>query len=240
MKLISKISIQINWLKEFYLFQKWGIPAVKRDKISKSVLQKYLPKNPIVIDCGAHDGSDTLELAKILKGNVFAFEPVDSIYSKLVGRVSGTKGIKTFKLALSNKNGRQKFFVSDGASDASSSLLEPKEHLKDHEDTFFSEVIDVDTKTLDSWANENGIEKVDMLWLDMQGFEMEMLKESRVILKTVSVIHTEVSVKETYKSVPDYREFRTFLEEKGFSVVFEAIPTGWDMGNVLFVRKSLL
>ena len=130
------------------------------------------------------------------------------------------------------------FYMSEGASDASSSLLEPKDHLADHPDTVFTNKIAVKTATLDSWAKENNISKVDMLWLDMQGYELRMLKASEVILQTVSVIHTEVSTKETYKGVAQYNELRSFLVERGFSVKIEAVPQGWDMGNVLFVRKK--
>lgn len=129
------------------------------------------------------------------------------------------------------------FYVSEGASDASSSLLEPMEHLNDHPTTFFKKKITVPTITLDGWAVENNILKVDMLWLDMQGFELNMLQSSNFILDTVSVIHTEVSTKQTYKGVAQYNEFRSFLESKGFVMKIEAIPSGWDMGNVLFVRK---
>lgn len=240
MNIVQKIQNRLAILKEYYLFQVFGMPLVKQDKISKSALRKYLPDRPLIVDCGAHDGADTVELAKIVRGTVFAFEPIESIYSKLVSRAARFKNIRTFKLALSNKNGQQEFYVSDGASDASSSLLEPAEHLKDHTDTFFSEVILVTTRTLDSWADENGVTRIDLLWLDMQGFEMEMLRQSPRILSTVSVIHTEVSVKETYKSVPHYGDYKAFLESQGFSAVIEAIPAGWDMGNVLFVRKSLL
>ena len=70
----------------------------------------------------------------------------------------------------------------------------------------------------------------------MQGFELSMLKASKIILPTVRVIHTEVSMKETYKDVPQYSDLKQFLLSIGFNVTLEAIPSGWDMGNVLFVR----
>jgi len=72
----------------------------------------------------------------------------------------------------------------------------------------------------------------------MQGFEMNMLQAAGSILNTVSVIHTEVSTKETYKGVAQYAAYRSYLETLGFKVEAEAIPEGWDMGNVLFVRKK--
>jgi FkbM family methyltransferase len=237
MTIINKISTRLAWMKEFYMFQKFGYPAVKQDKISKSILKKYLPANPVIIDCGAHDGIDSVELAKVLGGQVHAFEPVNNLFDRLKKRTKDFPAIHCHNLALSNENGTAFFYISEGNSDASSSLLEPQDHLLDHPDTSFSTKTKVQTITLDEWAKQNSIPKVDMLWLDMQGFEVNMLEASVKILPTVSVIHTEVSTKETYKGVVQYAAYRSFLENKGFSVVEEAIPAGWDMGNVLFARK---
>ena len=130
------------------------------------------------------------------------------------------------------------FYISEGTSDGASSLLEPVSVLLDHPGITFNNKVVVNTSTLDDWALKNNISKVDMLWLDMQGYELNMLKESKVILSTVTVIHTEVSTKETYKGVATYSVYRNFLEENGFKVILEAIPKGWDMGNVLFVREN--
>jgi len=228
---------KLHYLKEFYTFQKFGIPKVKYERISKSVLKKYLPSNPVSIDCGAHDGSDSVELLKVLGGHVHSFEPVPELYERLVNRAKKYKRISTYKIALADKTGKETFYVSEGHSDASSSLLAPKDHLIDHADTFFKRQIEVKTLTLDDWAKENNIPKVDLLWLDMQGFEMQMLAQSKVILPTVKVIHTEVSTKETYEGVVTYKHYRSYLESIGFKCVLEAIPDHWDMGNVLFVRK---
>ena len=235
--MLHSIKAKIYGLREFYTFQKLGYPSVKMEKISKSLLKKYLPPNPVSIDCGAHDGSDSAELIKILKGTLHAFEPVPDIYRRLCDNTAGYKSIKTYQLALSNETGSSSFFVSEGGSDASSSLLSPKDHLTDHVDTFFNKKIEVATITLDDWAKKYQITGVDLLWLDMQGFEMSMLKASKQILPTVKVIHSEVSTKETYEGVAQYEEYRKFLESVGFKVIVEAIPAGWDMGNVLFVRS---
>jgi len=221
------------------LFEKFALPKVINERISKVVLKKYLSSNPVIIDCGAHDGTDTIELAKVFKHSLIcAFEPIEHLFNKLKARPNPQKNIKYYQLALADKNGAMDFYVSEGESDASSSLLEPQQHLVDHPKTVFNSKIIVRTSTLDSWAIENGIEKVDLLWLDMQGFELNMLRESKKILDTVSVIHTEVSTAETYKGVALYAAYRSFLEDRGFQVKIEAIPKGWDMGNVLFVKEK--
>lgn len=238
MNITGKIRFRINSFLNFHLFQKRGIPKVKNEQVSKSVMRKYLPDNPVIIDCGAHIGNDSIELNRICNATVHAFEPVHEIFDRLQKNTARYKNIHCYRIALSDRSGRQHFFVSRGGSDASSSLLEPKEHLIDHPDTSFDLKIEVDTLTLDDWAAQHNIAKVDMLWLDMQGFEMNMLKESAVILPTVKVIHTEVSTKETYKAVNLYKDFSRFLKGKGFETLIEAIPAGADMGNVVFIKTK--
>jgi hypothetical protein len=72
----------------------------------------------------------------------------------------------------------------------------------------------------------------------MQGYEIEVLQASKKILPTVKAIHMEVSTRRTYEGVPIYSEVKAWMEAHGFTIQVEAIPEGWDMGNVLFVRKN--
>jgi FkbM family methyltransferase len=232
-----KTKLQIEW--KFLTQQKWGVvQSSDVYDIPKFQLKKYLPTDAVIIDCGAHVGADSIELSRIFaKGQVHSFEPVSELYNKLVHNVRRRKNIKTYKLALGSTNEFTQMHVSSGASDASSSLLPPKEHLNQHTQVFFQDTIDVEVKKLDTWASEHDIDHVDFMWLDMQGFELPMLKESSLILPTVKAIFTEVSLNESYEGVTMYPEYKEWLEKQGFSLEFEFIPKTSDMGNALFVRK---
>ncbi len=215
--------------------------AVRRSsvgEIPKAYFVPFLPDNPVIVEAGAHAGLDTLELARLWKkGIVHAFEPVPDLYRRLRTRTRWQRNVMTYPLALGAHDGFARFFVSSGASDASSSLLEPKEHLVDHPGVSFSRQIEVRVTTLDSWAATHGIERVDFLWLDMQGFELSVLQAAPLILSKVCAIYTEVFLKESYFKVPLYEEVRTWLAEQGFRVEREVLP--WiDAGNVLFVRED--
>src|SRR5215471_7021850 len=95
--------------------------------VAKSYMKDYLPANPVVVEAGAHIGSDTIELATKWKGSkVFAFEPVPEIYRQLVRNTKRFRNVVTVPLALSDRQGEAEIHVSGGLSDGSSSLLEPK------------------------------------------------------------------------------------------------------------------
>jgi len=209
----------------------------RKGEIPKSFIRRFLPKSPVVIESGAHVGTDTVEMSRLWpKGVIHAFEPVPGIFAKLEENTKGLRNVRLYNCALGSGNGTATMFVSGGRSDSSSSLLKPKEHLSEHPDVDFNTQIEVPVTTLDDWAEKNGVRCADLLWLDMQGFELAAMKAGEKLLSTVSVIHLEVSLKEVYSGVPLYPEVRRWLEERGFRAVREELP--WpDMGNVLFVRE---
>jgi FkbM family methyltransferase len=210
----------------------------KKGVINKEYIRKFLPENPVIIDAGAHRGDDSIEFTEMLPlAEIHAFEPVPNIFNQLKENISAFPKISCYKLALSNRTGQMEMHISSGGSDASSSLLAPRDHLTDHPDTFFNEKIVVDTITMDDWAERQKISKIDFLWLDMQGYELDVVKASPKIFKTVKAVHIEVSTKPTYENVPQYREVKEWMETQGFKVKVEEIPSGWDMGNVLFIRN---
>jgi FkbM family methyltransferase len=84
------------------------------ERISKKFIKKFLPKFPTTIDCGAHTGDDSIEISKILGGKVYSFEPLPIIYEKLKNKIQNHSNIQCFPIALSNLNGKSKFYVSEG------------------------------------------------------------------------------------------------------------------------------
>jgi FkbM family methyltransferase len=205
--------------------------------VPKEVIAKYIPQNPIIIEAGAHIGLDTADLINYFpQGKIYAFEPVPDLFLQLSERVRLYKNVQCYPVALGNQVGEVVMYISSGVSDGSSSILRPKDHLIDHPDVLFDQTIHAPCTTLDEWAKVNKIEKVDLLWLDMQGYELNALKAGLSVLENVRAIYAEVNLKETYEGAPLYSELREWLETRNFKVEVEEIP--WeDGGNVLFVRK---
>lgn len=224
-------------IKQLLIGSDGGFAVPLKGIVPKKVIAQYIPRNPVIVEAGAHIGLDTEELAKYFpEGKIYAFEPVPELFLQLLERTRPYKNVRCFPIALSNQAGEAVLYVSGGVSDGSSSLLPPKDHLKDHPDVVFDETIHVSCTTLDDWAQTNNVEKVDLLWLDMQGHELNALKASLAVLEKVQAIYTEVNLKEVYERAPLYGELREWLEARNFKVEVEEIP--WeDGGNVLFVRK---
>jgi len=221
----------------FAWFRKPKMSNQKPGTIAKSVIAKYIPLNPVIVEAGAHIGIDSLELAaQFPEGIVHAFEPVPNLFQILSEATRKTSNIRSYPFALSNRSGEAKMFVSSGASDGSSSLLAPKDHLSDHPDVSFEKEITVSCTTLDEWAVQYHVPVIDLLWLDLQGHEMEVLKMAIKSLRNVKAIYSEVNLKEAYSGATLYSDYKNWLETQGFRVLQEEIP--WeDAGNVLFIRN---
>jgi FkbM family methyltransferase len=209
----------------------------EKEAIPKSLIATYLPANPTIVEAGAHIGVDTVQMSKRWpRGTIHAFEPIPDLFSQLQSNTAKRKNVCCYPMALGKETGAAKMFVSSGRSDASSSLFPPKAHVTYHPDILFETEIQVPTITLDHWAAEQGIKKIDFLWLDLQGYELAVLKTATAVLATVQAIYTEVNLDETYAGVALYPELRQWLEVYGFKVIREDLP--WqDGGNVFFAKE---
>jgi FkbM family methyltransferase len=195
---------------------------------------------PTIVEAGAHSGLDTVYLSSLFSGGtVHALEPVPDLYARLTTRTKGLANVRTYKCALGARSGRAILHLSAGSSDGSSSLLQPTGHLEYHPSVTFAASLEVPCISLDDWASNNGIAKVDLLWLDLQGLEFDVLSASSLVLPTVKAIYTEVSLKEMYGGTCLYPDYRRWLESQGFEVVTEDLKWA-DMGNVLLARPNNL
>ena len=79
-----------------------------------------------------------------------------------------------------------------------------------------------------------GHSQIDMLWLDLQGMELPVLKASPDVLNRASAVVLEVSRQELYAGSGTYKEVAAWMSGHGFVIAVERVTTFF--GNVLFVR----
>lgn len=218
------------------------IKQIKHRQIIETV-RAYLPENPIIVEAGAFDGSDTKKMAMQWPiGMIHAFEPVPQNFELLQHNMAGYSNVRCYNYALSDVTGFATFYnaINPAKPDKpcqAGSLLAPKERLS-RSPIIYQETIQVPAITLDNWAEQNAIDHIDFLWLDMQGHELAVIKSSPKILARVKAIYTEVHFIEAYEGQSSYQEIKNYLESLGFVMVARDFnePPAWFFGNALFVR----
>ncbi|MFA6547739.1 MAG: FkbM family methyltransferase [Candidatus Magasanikbacteria bacterium] len=226
----------INNYQLYKLYLKIRLFLNRNSLISKKKISRYIGTNPVVIEIGAHVGSDTVEMATLWpNGKIYAFEPLPNTFARLKFKTKDFKNIEIIQNAVTDdKNVDQvEMFVSDN-SGCSSSLLRPKEHLKYFPGVEFQGSVFVSAVLLDVWLTSNCVDKIDLLWIDAQGMEYRIFKSLGDKIKSIHFIYTEVSKKEFYDGAEDYDCLKKYLSNFGFELVEDDLVGKELMGNALF------
>lgn len=206
--------------------------------ISKRRIAGLIRKDPTIVEIGAHVGSDTVEMAVLWpEGKIYAFEPVKNVFERLRFKTKNFKNVEIVQAAVSGKAaGSQEMYISRN-NDCSSSLLKPKDHLLYCPEIYFrKETIPVRTLNLGEWLDENGVSRVDLLWIDVQGMELNIFKSLEDRINNIGCIYTEVSLREFYEGSGSYDEIKAYLHKYGFELVADDLTDRCLMGNALFKK----
>jgi FkbM family methyltransferase len=162
-----------------------------------------------MIDVGAYKGEWTHDVLKIFpQGKYLMIEANPERDKDLSAFVKGHKNPNLqYEIALlASKPGENKtFHVMDTASSV----------LDEHKDTT-ADKVQLTTHTLDEIAQKNGFNNVSLVKLDVQGYEVEILKGGTGVLQQAEAILMEVSLLDIHKNVPLLREVLNFMYEYQF------------------------
>ena len=141
--------------------------------------QQYIQPDDIIFDVGANIGSLTLIAAKIAgkNGNIIAFEPSKKIFEALNYNISLNKlaNCKTYNVALGEKNGEQNWEEKNADDQSKINISQSK--------------IKVKMSQLDEYSAP--FSKIDLLKIDVEGYEYFVLKGAIETLKKTDCIYFE-------------------------------------------------
>lgn len=117
-----------------------------------------------VFDIGANVGQSALEYAERFRNaTIYSFEPVSATYDKLTSATRHVERVRCFHLAMGSEAGEAAINVHPDS--LGSSMV--------HETGGAAEKISVTTPS--GFARENGIEKIDFMKVDTEGFDLQVL-----------------------------------------------------------------
>lgn len=200
----------------------------------ESVVKKYQPQITGIIHVGAHYGYEIQSYMDYNVPKVIFFEPLKENFKMLKSVIYGypSDRITIHNVALGNYNGIVPMNISDNEAQ-SSSVLKPLVHLKAHPEVSFIGTEEVQMEKLDDYNYD-----YNFLVIDVQGFELEVLRGASETLKNVDYIYCEVNQDEVYEHNAYIGEIDSFLEQ----YEFKRVETEWwstqVWGNALYIKEK--
>ncbi|WP_035383204.1 FkbM family methyltransferase [Ferriphaselus sp. R-1] len=213
------------WIKA--LLKRMGIIAVRQssrvylpeDESYRIVASLVGCKDPVVFDGGAHLGDVPDQLGALLPdARFFSFEPDPELGAILEQRFQGNAKVKVIRAALGDTPGWAKFNLN--ASKPTNSLLPASDSLQADLKTLCQlvEQVDVEVVTIDDFCRKSAIDRVDVLKLDLQGYDYLALKGASDTLKKAKVVLVEVLFVELYQGAHGFPDILNLMLERGFKL----------------------
>lgn len=207
------------------------------DEVPLELIGARLPLQPTIVELGGHRGDTLRKLMRFapkryvvaeadprneaqLRDAVAPYTPVVRLEVP-VAIVGEGRQFRTATLhqSASRLRGRRQPWTS------SSSVLRPTKHLERFPDVSFSETVEVATATLSELLDRYvpAGEKIDLLWMDIEGMEREVLETLPPLqLERVQLINLESHPDALHEGAWSRFAAKVWLANHGFELVGEA------------------
>lgn len=145
----------------------------------------------VVLDIGANSGLFALAAAAAGAGEVHAFEPLPRVHAILTENIGSNPQLPlhAWSVAVGAADGFADLFDPGGEAPSSASLS-PK-FAAEHFDT--APVEQVDVVSIDAFCGRRGIDRVDLIKIDVEGYEVNALRGmQRIVAASSPAILMEV------------------------------------------------
>jgi FkbM family methyltransferase len=182
---------------------------------------------------GAHKGDEVYDYLELNLEKIVLIEPVAESFAVLKERTKGMNTVTAIQIAAGDFDGEVEVNLASNDSQ-SSSILEPRLHLSEAPQVRFVGKELVRVNELDSILGADF--HPEFLVIDVQGFEMHVLRGAAKSLISTRYLFIEVNRGETYVDCAKIWEIDTWLADFGFHRV---LTRWWDLwGDSLYVRQN--
>jgi FkbM family methyltransferase len=197
-----------------------------------------------IIDAGANIGQFSL-LTRTLypDARIHAFEPLSGPASRYERLFAGDTKTALHRIALGQNDAMAAINVA-AANDSSSLLPITDKQIAFAPDTYAVGQEDITIRRLDAVLAEEDIAQPALLKIDVQGYELEVLKGCGQLLQRFAAIYLEASFVELYRGQPLACEIIDFLRIENFHLCGVNSPS-FDRGgrcmqaDFLFARDDI-
>jgi FkbM family methyltransferase len=192
-----------------------------------------------IMDVGANRGQSALLFRTLFpNARILSFEPHPDTYAKLQANIAQSPNVQAFNLALGDSAGEVDFFEYDNplinSRVADAAYAQRK--------GFTPRVINVTQRTIDDFSTAHGLDRIDFLKIDTEGFERSVLAGATGMLtrSAIGFVSCEVGISDRGKA-SDATELAKVMKQFGytqFSIYYDYVipePPFFANGNALFI-----
>jgi len=175
----------------------------------------------VIAECGSRDGLDAIALYKYYyPAKVYVFECNPEAIPLCRKNLKGYPDIELVEKAVYDRNGMVDFYATDmersvDKNIGASSLL----WHRDNEVEFFQKKIQVEAIRLDTFMQQEGLNKIDLICMDLQGAELSALDGMGTKISKTSYIITEIVFEHFYKGDYLFGDVRKYMLNKEFNFI---------------------
>jgi FkbM family methyltransferase len=211
---------------------------LKKGHVDSLELLELLRVKPprVIYDIGANVGTWTL-LAKSVfpAAEVHAFEPLGRLADGLVANTGGIASVYRHAVALGTRPSESIMRLTSFVD--ASSLLELTEASARHYDLRPAGEETVRVERLDDYIRQHALPLPSLLKLDVQGYELEVLRGAERCLETVDAVLSEVSFVEFYRGQCMFHDVVNYLANQNFHLA--ALSKNTPLGRPLLQTDAL-
>jgi FkbM family methyltransferase len=190
-----------------------------------------------VVDVGAARGEWTIDCQRLFPEATYVLiEPLPDHVAGLTAISSRLPRVRVWSGAVGATEGKATIRTH---GDQSSMLVA-------NDAQFRGTDLEVPLRTLDSLVTTGELRRPDLVKLDVQGYELEVLRGANSVLEHAQVLLVELSFRRLYAGQPLAHEVIAFLGQRGFRIADvctysqRARDAALLQSDVLFVKDGLL
>lgn len=196
-----------------------------------------------IFDVGANYGQTALYYAENFPlAKIYSFEPVKESYRKMVGATQHIKSVSCFNYAFGESIGTAEIPLFNEEKSQLNSLKTA--NMSSNADAV-TEIVTI--QTIDAFLEDHRIQKIDLLKIDTEGYEVEVLKGAGKSLASekINLILCEAALCSENGRNTQIIDIITYLKPYNFTLLgmydtnINYLKEGLAYSNILFVRTSL-
>ena len=198
----------------------------------------------IIFDVGANEGQSLSFFRKLYpKTDIYCFEPNPSAFDK-IKRLKVNRA-ELYDFALGEKDTTRKFYASKLSENSTSILPNPDSKrqkliqilLLSSNKNFYNE-LNVKILKLDTFLSSNTVNSIDLLKIDVEGYELEVLIGARKSLRNGLIKSILLEIHETDLRVERSEEINNLLLETGFLEAFKIKHRIGNLYDVFYTHQK--